>query len=121
MASKLLVSTDYLEILAAQLDDASGEIDDAKDATEGVQSDLWLSHGCLSGESNVAAGQALEARDYASQAVADAFTALQEKLLYAATQYDEADNLAAGSLQPTVADRARSNCNDSAPNPWRMT
>lgn len=104
MASKLLVNTDYLEILAAQLDDASSEIDDAKTATEGVQSDLWVTHGVLSGESNVAVGEALEARDDAALAVADAFDTLYQKLLTAAGQYADTDDQAAQALKPTVGE-----------------
>lgn len=108
MASKLVVNTDYIGMLAYQLDDTAGEIDDAKTATEDVQSDLWLSHGCLSGKSNVAVGEALSARDDAAKAVTDAFTALHDKLLSASAQYAETDELAAQALQPTVTEAAGS-------------
>jgi len=105
MASKLVVNTDYLGMLAYQLDDTSDEIVDAASATEDVQPDVWLSHGVLSGESNEAIGEALEARDGAATAVTAAFTALHDKLLKASSDYDDTDKQAAEALQqPTVGD-----------------
>ncbi|WAC93300.1 ESX-1 secretion-associated protein [Mycobacterium sp. Aquia_213] len=94
----LVVTPNYLDRLATIENQASDKIGSAAGATNGVSSDVWLTHGVASEPSNIALTRAEAARRSAIEAMQSVCKDLAVKLGAAADAYSKTDEQAGGNI-----------------------
>ena len=91
---ELAVTTGYLANLETTQDEAADKAGSAAMVASNLKSELWVSHGVISGASNVAFTNAEAARRAAGEAMKKASTDLAVKLRAARDAYGRTDEQA---------------------------
>jgi Excreted virulence factor EspC, type VII ESX diderm len=99
------VTPEHLDKLATAQDQASTQAGTAASAADGLEVDLWVSHGVVSGASNVAFTKAAAARKSTGDAMSKASTELAGKLRTAKGVYATTDDQAGENIDKQVLDR----------------
>ncbi len=100
--AELTVTPDYLEKIAKRQDDAAAEASGAATAHSGVGSNCWLTHGVISGPSNLAVSTAEEACTAATNTCKKACADLAAKLRTARQAYAGVDAELGGNMDKQV-------------------
>ncbi|SPM43461.1 ESX-1 secretion-associated protein EspC [Mycobacterium numidiamassiliense] len=101
----LVVTPTHLDKLAATQDQAAAQATTAASAGSNVQVAAWVTHGVISGVSNVAFTGAAAARQKTAEAVSKASTELAAKLRTAKAVYTGTDDEAGQNIDRQVLDR----------------
>jgi hypothetical protein len=99
------VTPEHLDKLATAQDQAATQAGTAASAAAGLEVDCWVSHGVVSGASNVAFTKAAEARKSTGEAMSKASTELAAKLRTAKKVYNTTDDQAGKNLDKQMLDR----------------
>ena len=92
----------YLESLADNQDYAAEKIESAKDATKGIVTDLWFSHGPICGQAVTAIEDLEKVRKQAARTMVQVSDALAENLNAAAQVYGETDTQNSSILERQI-------------------
>ncbi|MHA7652237.1 type VII secretion target [Mycobacterium sp. ML4] len=103
--TELTVSPTILATLARNQTDAAAYAQAGADALSGTGKDCWVSHGVISGASNVAFDTIEGIRQATGTAFADASLGLAAKLQAADAAYGGVDEELADNLQSQMRDR----------------
>ncbi|SOX53208.1 ESX-1 secretion-associated protein [Mycobacterium ahvazicum] len=101
----LAVTPEHLDNLATKQDQASTQAKTAGSAGSNVEVAVWVTHGVISGTSNVAFTKAAAARKKTADAMSKASTGLAGKLRTAKAVYGSADDEAGKSIDRQLLDR----------------
>ncbi|MCV7408882.1 hypothetical protein AWC05_07210 [Mycobacterium florentinum] len=101
----LAVTPEHLDTLAKKQDQAATQATTAASAGSNVEVATWVTHGIISGASNVAFTRAAAARKKTADAVSKASTDLAGKLRTAKTVYGSADGEASENIDRQLLDR----------------
>lgn len=101
----LIVTPEHLDTLATKQDQAAAQATSAASAGSNVEVATWVTHGIISGASNVAFTKAAAARKKTAEAVSKASTDLAGKLRTAKSVYGSADDAASESIDRQLLDR----------------
>ncbi len=105
MPKILKVTPENLEKYAKKQDAASSKAAEAAAATSGLGTSVWLSHGVISGVSNVTFSDAQTVRSAACGKISAAAHSLAEKLRSAKATYEGIDAQLADNLNKQVLDK----------------
>jgi hypothetical protein len=100
----LAVTPEHLDSLATKQDQAATQATTAASAGSNVKVATWVSHGIISGASNVAFTNAAEARKKIADTMSQASTGLAGKLRTAKAVYGGADDAAGKSIDKQLRD-----------------
>ncbi|KKC02630.1 ESX-1 secretion-associated protein [Mycobacterium nebraskense] len=96
------VTPEHLANLATAQDQASTQAGTAASAASNLEVAVWVSHGVVSGASNVAFTKAAAARQKTGEAMSAASTELAEKLRTAKAVYETTDEQSGKNLDKQV-------------------
>lgn len=88
----LSVDPEYLKELAGYQDQVETKSVSGAKATDGTPTQLWVTHGVISGHSNTAGGSCISARRAAGGAIAKAAADLAAKLRASGSTYTAVDS-----------------------------
>ncbi|CDO88005.1 hypothetical protein AWC29_02345 [Mycobacterium triplex] len=100
----LAVTPEHLDSLATKQDQAATQATTAASAGSNVEVATWVTHGVVSGVSNVAFTKAAAARKKTADAMSKASTELAGKLRTAKAVYGSADDEAGKSIDKQLLD-----------------
>jgi hypothetical protein len=100
----LAVTPEHLDSLAKKQDQAASQATTAASAGANVEAATWVSHGIISGASNMAFTKAAAARKKTADAMSTASTGLAGKLRTAKAVYGSADDAAGKSIDKQLRD-----------------
>ncbi len=99
------VTPEHLNKLATAQEQASTQAGTAASAAANLEVAVWVSHGVVSGASNVAFTKAAAARQKTGQAMSTASTELAGKLRTAKSVYQSTDEQSSKNIDKQVLDR----------------
>jgi Excreted virulence factor EspC, type VII ESX diderm len=100
----VVVTSEHLDTLATTQDQASTQAGAAASAASNLEVQVWVSHGVISGASNIAFAKAAAARQSTGDAMSKASTKLAEKLRIAKSVYQSTDDQSGKNLNKQVLD-----------------
>jgi Excreted virulence factor EspC, type VII ESX diderm len=103
--SDLTVTPDYLDNLATIQDQTADKTGSAATVASGIATDLWVTHGVISGKSNVELISAEAARRSVVEAMQKVSVDLATKLRAAGDAYVGTDGQAAANIDEQVLPR----------------
>ncbi|CQD21604.1 ESX-1 secretion-associated protein EspC [Mycobacterium europaeum] len=101
----LIVTPEHLKKLATAQDQAATRASTAGTAGDNIKAAVWVTHGIVSGASNVAFTNAAAARKSTAEAMSKASTELSGKLRTARAVYQSADDETSRNIDAQVLER----------------
>lgn len=98
----VVITSEHLNTLATTQDQASTQAGAAATAASNLEVQAWVSHGVISGASNIAFAKAAAARQSTGQAMSTASTELALKLRTAKEAYETTDEQSGKTLNKQV-------------------
>jgi hypothetical protein len=100
----LAVTPEHLDSLATKQDQAATQATTAASAASNMEVATWVTHGIISGASNIAFTKAAAARKKTADTMSQASTGLAGKLRTAKAVYGNADDEAGRSIDKQLLD-----------------